>query len=226
MHRSTIRWPITTAALATLCIAIAAVAAVPTDRDWVTILDAKSFQDWKVAPAAASSKVYNGKTIKRIRTEKSGSSGSWTFKDGILHGEGDVSHIFSPRSDYQNFMFKADIKISDKGNSGQYVRATFGNGFPNGYEAQINSTHADPQRTGSLYNLSPVTDALVPPNTWFTQEVMADGNHIVIKVNGTVVVDYTDSKNTYIKGHFAFQQHNVGSEVWIKNVMVKELPFK
>jgi hypothetical protein len=29
-----------------------------------------------------------------------------------------------------------------------------------------------------------------------------------------------------MKGHFAFQQHNLGSEVWIRNVKVKELPAK
>ena len=103
-------------------------------------------------------------------------------------------------------------------------RTAFGNGFPKGYEAQINSSHSDPVRTGSLYTFAKVMDKLVPPDTWFTQEVIADGNHIIIKVNDKVTVDYVDTKNTYMKGHFAFQQHNLGREVWIKNVMVKELP--
>jgi hypothetical protein len=81
-------------------------------------------------------------------------------------------------------------------------------------------------RIGSLYNFVKVTDMLVPPDTWFTQEVTAIGNHIVIKVNGKTTVDYVDEKNTHMKGHFAFQQHNLGSEVWIRNVRVKELPAK
>jgi Domain of Unknown Function (DUF1080) len=37
----------------------------------------------------------------------------------------------------------------------------------------------------------------VPPDTWFTQEVLADGNHLVIKVNGTTTVDYRDPNDTY-----------------------------
>jgi hypothetical protein len=45
-------------------------------------------------------------------------------------------------------------------------------------------------------------------------------------VNGKTTVDYVDTKNTHMKGHFAFQQHNLGSEVWIRNVKVKELPAK
>jgi hypothetical protein len=202
------------------------VAAAPVARQdgWVTILDANSFKNWKVAPESPASRVEETATEKRVIAGDSLRDGRWTFKDGVLHGEGGVSHIFSPRGDYENFVERAEIKIKDKGNSGQYFRTTFGNGFPNGYEAQVNSTHTDPVRSGSLYGFVKVLDMLVPPDTWFTQEVTAVGNHIVIKVNGKTTVDYVDTKNTHTRGHFAFQQHNLGSEVWIRNVQVKELP--
>ena len=67
-------------------------------------------------------------------------------------------------------------------------------------------------------------EQLVPPDTWFTQEVEAIGNHITIKVNGKQVVDFVDEKNTYTEGHFAFQQHDPGSQVWIRKIEVMELP--
>jgi len=186
------------------------------DKDgWVTLLDEKSFKQWKMMPVKAI-EVTEADGVKK--TEK----GQWTFKDGVLKGEGDVSHIFSPLGEYENFHYKAEIKISDKGNGGQYFRAKLGNGWPNGYEAQVNSSHGDPKRTGSLYNFVNVTEMLVPPDTWFTQEVIAEGNRISIKVNGKVTVDHVDAKNTHAKGHFAFQQHNQGSEIFVKNVQVKE----
>lgn len=201
-------------------------AAVPlrAQNGWVTILDSASFKDWRVAPESRRARVEETATEKRVVAGDSLRDGKWTFKDGVLHGEGGVSHIFSPRGDYENFVYSAEIRIKDGGNSGQYFRTAFGGGFPNGYEAQINSTHADPVRSGSLYGLAKVTDMLVPPNTWFTQEVTADGNHITIKVNGKTTVDFVDEKRSFTKGHFAFQQHNLGSEVWIRNVRVKELP--
>jgi hypothetical protein len=65
---------------------------------------------------------------------------------------------------------------------------------------------------------------LVKPDEWFTQEVTAIGNHIVIKVNGKVTVDWKDPKSTFLKGHFAIQQHDPGSKVWVRKVEVKELP--
>ena len=43
--------------------------------------------------------------------------------------------------------------------------------FTGGYECQINSTHRDPIKTGSIYTRVHVYEDLVPPDTWFTQEV-------------------------------------------------------
>lgn len=176
---------------------------------WVPLFDGKTLSGWTIAD---------------------GSTGTWkVMDDGVIHGSGPVSHLFSPRGDYKNFKYKAEIKIADKANSGMYFRTEKGPGFPNGYEAQINSSHTDKVRTGSLYNLVKVYDVLVPPDTWFTQEVDAEGDHITIKVNGKTVVDYTaskdrDGKNYHKEGYFAFQQHDPKSEVWIKNVEVMELP--
>ena len=106
---------------------------------------------------------------------------TWKVEDGVIHGSGPTSHLFSPRGDYKNFRYRAEVKIADKGNSGMYFRtAKKGPGFPKGYEAQVNSTHGDPLRTGTLYGFVPVREQLVPPDTWFTQEVEAVGDHIII----------------------------------------------
>jgi hypothetical protein len=178
------------------------------DKGWVQLFNGKDLTGWKTHP---------------------NEPGKWAVVDGILVGRGpDRSHLFSERGDFENFIYRIEAKISDKGNSGQYFRTEFGPGYPKGYEAQINSTHPDPQRTGSLYGKSPVKKMLVPPDTWFTQEVTAVGNHIIIKVNGEKVVDYVD-KNPFTKGHFAIQQHPPGpgskeSIIQVKKIEVKELP--
>ena len=99
-------------------------------------------------------------------------------------------------------------------------------GWPKGYEAQVNNSHKDPKRTGSLYNLVDVTEQLVPDDTWWEQHIIADGNHIVIKVNGKTVVDYVDEKKTYTNGRLALQQHDPGSVVMYKDIMMKPLPAK
>jgi len=60
--------------------------------------------------------------------------------------------------------------------------------------------------TGSLYGFQHIEENLVEDNTWFSQQVVAIGNRIVIKVNNRIVVDFVDEKNTYTSGHLALQQ--------------------
>jgi hypothetical protein len=148
----------------------------------------------------------------------------WSVEDGLLVGRGRAGHLFTQRGDYENFVYRVEAMINEHGNSGQYFRTKFGKSFPKGYEAQINSTHRDPVRTGSLYNFVKVLEQLHQPDEWFIQEVTAVGNHIVIKVNGKTTVDFVDKHNTYTKGHFALQQHDPGTVVKFRKIEVKELP--
>jgi Domain of Unknown Function (DUF1080) len=149
---------------------------------------------------------------------------SWSVKEGAIVGDGEESHLFWMVRQCRNCEFKADAKISDHGNSGMYFRTAFGAGFPQGYEAQINSTHQDPVRTGSLYNFVKIYKELVPPDTWFNQHIIVRGNHIIIEVDGQKAVDFVDEKNTFTEGYLALQQHNKGSVVMFKNLMMKPLP--
>jgi hypothetical protein len=186
----------------TVALLACAVVLPATDEGWISMFDGKTLAGWKANEHPEA----------------------WSAKDGTITGDGVESHLFWMTRECENCEFKADVKISDGGNSGMYFRTAFGPGFPKGYEAQVNSTHTDPKRTGSLYNFKNIYEQLVPPDTWFSQHIIAQGNHIVIKVNGKTVVDYVDDKNTYKKGYLALQQHNKGSVVMFKNLVMKPLP--
>jgi hypothetical protein len=54
--------------------------------------------------------------------------------------------------------------------------------------------------------------------------VIAEGDHIIIKVNGEIVVDKHD--HAYSKGHFALQQHGPGTVVKFSKIEIKELPSR
>jgi hypothetical protein len=172
------------------------------DSGWISMFDGKTLANWKA----------------------NDNPQSWSVKDGAIVGDGEKSHLFWMVRQCKDCEFKADVKISDGGNSGMYFRTAFGPGFPKGYEAQVNSTHSDPVRTGSLYGFVKIYDRLVPPDTWFNQHIIARGNHIIIEVNDKKVVDFVDEKNTFTEGYLALQQHNKGSVVQFKNLMMKPLP--
>ena len=175
--------------------------------------------------------LFNGKDLTGWTTfDPKQLNDAWFVKAGILMSKGKAaSHLFTEKDDYENFHYRIEVKISDKGNSGQYFRTKFGPGYPKGYEAQINSNFPDPQKTGSLYNFVKITEMLVPPDTWFTQEVIANGNHIQILVNGKKTADFKDEKSTHTRGHFAIQQHGPAKggpdvQVSLKKVEIKLLP--
>jgi hypothetical protein len=96
--------------------------------------------------------------------------------------------------------------VNDHGNSGVYFRVpeiavTRYRQFPDGYEANINSTHADLERTGSLTGslrgLAPFKEVLHKPDEWFTLEVIARGERIIIQVNGQTTVDFVDANRSF-----------------------------
>ena len=152
--------------------------------------------------------------------------------DGVIEGSGGQAMLFSERGDYKNFKFRAEVKINDHGNSGMYVRSAKKPSFLDGHEIQINATHSDYIKTGSLYTLVHLLKSPVPPDTFFTQEVeVADMNYrgklitrFRISVNGEMLYEFLDYERKFKTGHFAFQQHDPGSKVSIRKVEVMELP--
>lgn len=175
--------------------------AIAADDGWIDMFDGKSLDGWK-----ANEEPEN-----------------WTVEDGQIVGRGSRSHLFWMKEQCGDCEFRAEVKISDHGNSGMYFRAKFMEGWPDGYEAQVNATHKDWKRTGSLYNFVDIKEQLVQPDTWYTQHIIAKGNHIIIKVNGKTVVDHIEQKNTHTKGYLALQQHDPGSTVHYRNLQMRPI---
>jgi hypothetical protein len=168
---------------------------------WISMFDGKTLDGWKAGD----------------------NPDSWKVVDGAITGDGERSHLFWMGRECENCEFRAEVRLNHSGNSGMYTRAAFGTGFPKGYEAQVENTSPDPQRTGSLYGMSKVLDQLISDDTWWTQQVIVHGNHIVILVNDKMVTDFVDQKNTYTKGYLALQQHNKGSVVQYRNLLMRPL---
>jgi len=163
---------------------------------------------------------------------------TWKVEDGALVCHGPRSHLFYVGDDkpFKNFDFKADVMTTPGSNAGIYFHTKYQEeGWPRfGYEAQVNNSHKDPKRTGSLYGVKNVDVAPAKDGEWFTEQITVRGNHIVIKVNGKTLVDYTEPEGQQAfsnqferrlgEGTFALQGHDPGSKVYFKNIRVKRLP--
>jgi len=107
---------------------MAAACLMGADEGWISMFDGKTLDGWKAGDNPES----------------------WSVKDGKIVGDGERSHLFYMLRECENCEFKAEVKINHGGNSGMYFRAKFGPEWPAGYEAQVNNTHSDWRRTGSL----------------------------------------------------------------------------
>ena len=188
--------------------------ATAAEDGWVSLFDGKSLDGWKANENKDSCKVENG-TI-------------------VVHGP--RSHLFYVGDvnggKFKNFEFKAQVKTDPGSNSGIYIHTNYQDtGWPNtGYEAQVNNTGRDTSKTGGLYGVQINTKIPVEDNVWFDYYIKVDGKHIVIKVNGKTISDYTEPDDLdrptrqLSSGTFAFQAHDPKSRVAYKNIQVKVLP--
>jgi len=175
---------------------------------WIVLFDGKSLDGWK-----ASENPEN-----------------WTIEEGAISGHGGRSHLFYVEREFQNFHFKTDVMINKGGNSGIFFHSKVEEGWPQqGYESQVNNTHGDPVKTGSLYYVVKLFESAAKDDEWWTQEIIVQGKRITMKVNGKTLYEYDEPEGVagphkLSQGLFAFQQHDPGSRVTIRKVEVMELP--
>jgi len=186
--------------------------------EWISLFDGKTLNGWKVGKNASTFSIENG-TI-------------------VAHGE--TAHLFYvgdvKNHNFKNFDFKAKVMTEPGSNSGIYFHTEYQEeGWPaKGYEVQVNNSHTDWRRTGSLYAVADIKEKLVNDNEWFTEEIIVQGKRVIIKVNDKVTVDYTEPENAQrtkdqagriiSNGTFALQGHDPKSKVYFKEIVVKELP--
>ena len=122
-----------------------------------------------------------------------------------------------------------------------------------GFEAQVNSTHTDPIKTGSLYAIANI---YVPgpevepygvkiadngqilvyrpkaPSTdgeWFEYHIIVNNSTITLKVNGEITVEWnqpegwTNENQRLDLGTVALQAHDPDSETHYKDIEIKIL---
>lgn len=185
---------------------------------WISLFNGKSLAGWKVGANAATFRAVSGMIIVHGKT-------AHLFYDGPVNDH-----------DFKNFEFKADVMTHKGANSGIYFHSVFQErSWPlKGYEVQVNNSHGDWRRTGSLYGINDVKEVWVKDEEWFTEYISVQGKRVLIKINDRTVVDYTepdnlqrtggDAQRFISSGTFALQGHDPNSVVYFKNIMVKPLP--
>ncbi len=147
--------------------------------------------------------------------------------------------------DYTNFVLRFEFKLTPGANNGLGLRMAPGAGDAayQAMELQILDDTADKyaalepyQYHGSIYGIVPAKRGhLKPVGEWNEQEVVANGDHIKVTLNGTVIVD-ADIREASKDGTMDKQEHpgllrpsgrigflGHGDVLYFRNIRVKEI---
>lgn len=203
--------------IAVLAIACLATGEAAAEEGWVSLFDGKTLEGWKVSENPDSVSV----------------------KDGAIVTHGPRAHVFYvgpvQDHDFKNFDLKMEVKTEPGANAGVYFHTEYQDeGWPaKGYEAQVNNSHTDWRRTGSLYAVEDIREVPAKDGEWWEYEISVKGRRIVLKVNGETTVDYTEPEGVerenmpgrlLSSGTFAIQCHDPESVVHFRNIKVRALP--
>jgi hypothetical protein len=204
--------------LALLALLLTGSSAFAAEDGFISLFNGKDLTGWKINEEPATFKV----------------------EDGVLVVNGNRAHLFYDgpvqNHDFKNFHLRVELQTFPNSNSGVYFHTTFQDqGWPaKGYEVQVNNTHKDPKKTAGLYSIADNFKAPAEDNHWFVMEIIVEGKHIVTKVDGKVITDFTEPtpaapppkfEGRFLDhGTFAIQGHDPVSKVLYKRIEVKPLP--
>ena len=177
--------------------------------------------------------LFDGKTLDGWRTSENPES--FRVEDGILIADGPRAHLFYEGSlqdaKFKDFEMRIEVKTTPGANSGIFFHTQFqDSGWPEkGYEVQINATHSDPIKTGSIYNAKNLADAAPHKDgEWFRLHFIVKGNEVLVNIDDKVVNHYVEPDDVtgpkkFGEGTVSIQAHDPESVVHFRNIELRVL---
>lgn len=174
--------------------------------------------------------IFNGKNLEGW----DGDARMWSVRDGMIvgHTEGvamsDNSFLISKQR-YGNFILRAEMKLRNHNSGIQFRSEALANWVVRGYQADA----AEDNYWGNIYEEKGrgtlvdgwrgKAEKVVKLKDWNDYEILCDGDHIQLTLNGVVTASLHDTAR--LEGVIAFQLHRgPPMEVYFRNVRIKILP--
>ena len=181
-------------------------------EDWVSLFNGKDLSGWL-----------------KVGNEK------WEAEENTIHGYATTKQYgyLQTEKDYKDFQLSLKFKCEGDGNSGVFFHVRFKPGTADvlqGPQFEIDCTIG--KHTGGIYDVgrqwlvwpAPENENVVRPDDWNEYLLKVDGNRYVARLNGVMMVDYTDPKTFGADGGIALQLHSGGrgnmrfKDIWIRDL--------
>lgn len=208
---------------------------------WVLLFDGKTLNGWdstapgggrgraaspapaqpKAAPApGAAPQVGSNPRVCSTPSGKADApagSSHWDIVAGSLSPCGDPAGYLSTKETYKDFTLTVDFKTGEDTNSGVFVRSPQG---ISGYEVQIWKAQPAGYNTGGIVGTAKTDkEYKFKADAWNHYEITADGDHLIVVLNGEKTLDVHDAK--FADGHIRLQYQKFPIE--FRNIKLKPI---
>ena len=182
------------------------------ETGWVSLFDGKDLSGWV-----------------KVGNEK------WEVENGVIHGQGITKGYGYLRTEkqYKDFHLSLRFKSIADGNSGVFFHVDFKPGTADvsqGLQFEIDQTLN--HHTGGIYGdgrgwiawPAPELETVLHYNDWNDYLLKVEGNRYVARLNGVVVLDFTDPAPKSFDGYIALQLHSGGAgNMEFKDIRIRDL---
>jgi len=176
-------------------------------------------------------KLFNGQDLSgwvEVGHEK------WLVQDGTIHGEAvtkDYGYLKTAKN-YKDFELTLRFRCEGDGNSGVFFHTDFKPGTADvsqGLQFEIDQVVG---HTGGIYGdgrqwivwPAPEFEGVIHRNDWNDYLLKVVGNRYIARLNGVVIVDFTDPTPKSFDGSIALQLHSGGKgNMRFKDIYVRDL---
>ena len=200
---------------------------------WQSLFDGKTLNGWHASvppPRAARGGTPQAPTPGQTGTPQPCAAAAaassappgashWQVVDGSLVPCGEPTGYLTSDRRYKNFVLSLEFKCGDAVNSGVFVRSADDNS--GGYEVQIWRQQPAGYNTGAIVGVAKTArDFTFTPDQWNRYQITADGDHLVVELNGQTTLDVHDAK--FADGHLRLQYQQF--PIAFRNIRIRSLP--
>lgn len=176
--------------------------------------------------------LFDGKTLNGWWVKDDNKQGFGVNPAGFIEWKSKGAGALMTRNRYDNFILRMDWMVEKNGNTGVWLHAPR-NGRQSrlGFEVQMRGDYdidpPDKSNTGAIYDvIPPACKAANPDGQWNNLEVICNGPHVKVTLNGKVVQDlsfddYEPLRHRLRKGFICVTDH--GNYCGFRNIRIKPL---